>query len=877
MALTPTTASDEQANDFLTCSIIPPLFFERRTAVKPRQMIAVCAFTILFLGYAFSAEISAPHEFDGSYSGDYLNRIAFPIGGMGTGMIALEGTGALSHISLRHQADVFNEAFTFAAICVKGLTNGAKVLEGPVPSWKLFGRPNAGNGGGNAPYGLPRFKQAEFLARFPFAEITLKDSDLPLEMQITGWSPFIPTQADLSSLPVGALEYHFKNSGEKPLELVFSFHSKNLLKIPQPSEWGGTFEPGDAVLPLPNGFILHQSALEGKPFYQGDFAAFVDGDEAVVDHCWFRGGWFDSVTMTWKTIAEGGVRQQAPVEGSAPGASLYVPFKLAPGGEKTIRLLFAWYVPKSEIKAGSAPADTCNGAAFCSCMRNYRPWYASQFNNVQQVADYWRAGYSQLRRRSVLFRDALYSSSLPPEVLEAVAANLTILKSPTVLRQYDGRMWAWEGCHDLGGCCYGTCTHVWNYAQAIPHLFPALERTLRETEFTVSQNEQGHQTFRANLPITPPEHSFYAAADGQLGGIMKVFREWRIGGDTEWLRRLWPNIQSSMEYCIKTWDPKHKGVIEEPHHNTYDIEFWGPDAFCTGFYLGALQAMGKMGTALGADVSVYQQLYQHGRQFMEKELFNGEYFYQKVVWEGLESKSPVELAKGSWTVDYSPEALELLKSEGPKYQYGRGCLSDGVLGGWIAQMCGLGEIVDSNKVKSHLASVYRYNLKHDLSEYVNPQRPTYANGKEGGLILCTWPRGGQPSLPFVYSNEVWTGIEYQVASHLILEGFAAEGLDVVRTCRARYDGRVRNPFDEYECGHWYARALSSYGLLQAISGVSYDAVDKTLYFANADHDFNIFFSAETGFGQVGIKNGTPFYEMAEGFLDVKHIVVNREK
>jgi len=45
------------------------------------------------------------------------------------------------------------------------------------------------------------------------------------------------------------------------------------------------------------------------------------------------------------------------------------------------------------------------------------------------------------------------------------------------------------------------------------------------------------------------------------------------------------------------------------------------------------------------------------------------------------------------------------------------------------------------------------------------------------------------------------GIEYQVASHLMLMGLVDEGLKIVRTCRDRYDGRSRNPFDEVEAGH----------------------------------------------------------------------------
>src|SRR5260221_7887445 len=227
--------------------------------------------------------------------------------------------------------------------------------------------------------------------------------------------------------------------------------------------------------------------------------------------------------------------------------------------------------------------------------------------------------------------------------MEAVAANLTILKSPTVLRQFDGRLWNFEGCGDRSGCCHGSCTHVWNYAKAIPHLFPALERPLRHTEFCEDQNAEGHQTFRAALPIRPVNHSFHAAADGQLGGIMKVYREWRISGDNEWLKKMYPMVKVSMDYCIRTWDPRNKGVVEEPHHNTYDIEFWGPDGMCTSFYLGALAAASDIGKAVSDDVPVYKSLLEKGTRLAETDLYNGQYFFQKTQWKGLKAKDPLTL------------------------------------------------------------------------------------------------------------------------------------------------------------------------------------------------------------------------------------------
>ena len=808
-------------------------------------------------------------KYNGRYESTYLNRVAFPIGGIGAGMVCLEGTGAVSHVSVRNTMQVFNEPCSFAALCIKGADNNvAKVLEGPVPAWKVFGAPNTGNGAAGTSFGLPRFDQASFLARFPFGIVTLKDREVPLQIKVTGWSPFIPGDPDNASLPAGALEYSFRNVSNETIDAVFSYNTKNFMAIGR---------SGNTILPIRNGFVLSQEGTEEKPENMGSFAVFVDDNNVVVDHCWFKGGWWDSLTLAWKNIQEARLLDNPPVEGACPGASLFVPFKLKPGQEKTVRLMFVWYVPRTNLRLGKdAPDAPASEGSECDCNGNYVPWYAGRFKDIREVARYWRRNYNDLRRKTALFTDSFYDTTLPAEVIEAVAANLTILKSPTVLRQTNGRLWCFEGCSDNRGCCHGSCTHVWNYAQAIPHLFPSLERTLRETEFNESQDERGHQSFRTALPIRPTTHDYYAASDGQLGGIMKVYREWRISGDTLWLKQLWPKVEISLDYCINTWDPRGKGVLEEPHHNTYDIEYWGPDGHCSSFYLGALAAAIEMGKAMNEDVSRYRELLVKGKKFLESELFNGEYFYQKIQTEGLNARfNPLKSAQNGPGYNH---IVNMLNTQGPKYQYGTGCLSDGVLGFWIARVAGLGEIVDTEKVKSHLRAIHKYNLKHDLSDHANPQRPAFAMGKDGGLLLCTWPRGGELSIPFVYSDEVWTGIEYQVASHMMLEGMVREGLEVVRVCRDRYDGRIRNPFNEYECGHWYARALSSYGLLQGLTGLRYDAIDKTLYIDSKIGDnFRCFLSVESGFGTAGLKDGKPFVEMKSGELDVRQVNVSGRK
>lgn len=816
--------------------------------------------TALFAGFLVCScshkqlvDKSTGHSFNGAYTGEYLNRVAFPIGGIGAGMFCMEGTGAISHVSVKNSPDIYNEPFAFAAVSIRGRENAAKVLEAQVPNWKLFGPGGTSNGASGKNYGLPRFESGSFLPRFPFATLELSDGDMPISATISGWSPFIPTDADNSSLPVGAMEYHFKNTSSSEIEAVFSWNSRNFIA-----------NENGSIIQTKGGFTLCNNDSKGET--EG-FSAFVNDEAAVVDYCWFRGDWFDSQSILWKNIENGKTPANPPVESNAPGASVYVPFTLKPGEEKTIILNFCWYLPDSKL-------STCSPDAMPENSGYYRPWYSGKFKNISELISYWSTNYNDLKKKSELFRDAFFSSTLPPEVMEAVSANLTILKSPTILRQTDGRLWAWEGCSDAQGCCAGSCTHVWNYAQSISHLFPSLERTLRETEFKVSQDEKGHQTFRSAIPISEPAHNFYAASDGQLGGIMKVYREWRISGNTEWMKQLYPQVKMSMDYCIEAWDPKHKGYLEEPHHNTYDIEFWGPDGMCTSFYLGALTAMIEMSKETNEPFKKYDSLLLKGKAFVESDLFDGEYFIQKVKWEGLRSADPVQAAKSAMWTSYSPEALELMKSEGPKYQYGKGCLSDGILGMWMARVCGLNEVLDKGKITSHLNSVYKYNLKTDLRDHVNPQRPAYAAGNEGGLLLCTWPKGGELSLPFVYSNEVWTGIEYQVASHLMLNSEVEKGLEIVREARKRYDGRVRNPFNEYECGSWYARAMSSYALLEGLTGISYDAVSKTLNIDSQIGDFTSFISTETGFGTVSLKNGEAFIDVVYGQIDVQKTLVS---
>ena len=793
-------------------------------------------------------------------TGAQLDRVVFPLGGLGAGMIGLEGTGGFAQVSLRHRPELEHAPILFAAIQVDGQ---ARVLEGPVPRWKAQGGP-----GVSRSIGLPRFAEASFLGRFPAARIELRDPELPVRCTLDAWSPFVPGDADASSLPLALLAYTVENTSDRPHQVTLSLHSEHFLAAET---------PGRTVRPVRGGVVLAQPGCDERPWDRAELALATDPALSPTADCaWFRGGWWDALTMTWARIQAGPSKTRPPhADGEPPpGASLYVTLALSPGEQRTVPFQLAWHVPVSDLWtlpfgpggiAERGPLDAGDHRP------TYRPWYADRFADVAALLTWWQSQGPALTARTRAFQDALWRSTLPPALLDAVTANLSILRSPTVLRQADGRLWCWEGCNVAQGCCPGSCTHVWNYAQAVPHLFPTLARGQREAELDEGLDDAGHQSFRLPLPLDSGRHNYFAAADGQLGAVMAVHREWRICGDLDWLRARWPALRRSLDFAIRTWDPDRSGLLTEPHHNTYDVRFWGPNGMCGTVYAGALAAMVAMGAALGEPNDGDRALLAAAVHGLETRLFDGATFVQTVAWRETRAGSPVTF--DTWESHWSTEAIALLESEGPRYQYGDGVLADGVFGAWLAQVCGIAPFLDPARVRSHLAAVFRHNFRDTLASHCNPQRPVLAFGPESGLLLCTWPHSEPPSLPFVYANEVWSGIEYQVAGHMLRHGLIDEACTIVAAARGRYDGHHRNPYDEIECGHYYGRALSSYGLLQAWTGARYDAVTRTLTLDPVrPGDFEVFLATDAGWGVVGLRDNTPFVDVVEGTIAVDRIL-----
>jgi hypothetical protein len=405
------------------------------------------------------------------------------------------------------------------------------------------------------------------------------------------------------------------------------------------------------------------------------------------------------------------------------------------------------------------------------------------------------------------------------------------------------------------GSCEGSCTHVWNYAYALPFLFPRLERSMREADYRYNLREDGGMPFRIQLPLGSGQWPFRPCVDGQMGGVVKTYREWKISGDTEWLRKLWPAVKKSLEYAWSPqnrdrWDPAKSGVITGRQHHTLDMELFGPNSWLNGFYLAALKAASVMARALGdADAALYRSLFERGKAWSDANLFNGEYYIQqldprdKPVVEAFDQGEDTIIGGFSSAVDayWNDEVGEI------KYQILEGCEIDQVAAQWHANLCGLGEIFDKAQVKSALKAIYTYNYKPSLRHHFNPCR-VYGLNDESGAVICEWPPGKyKPVIPIPYAEECMHGYEYQAAVHLIQEGMEREGLDIVAGIRNRYTGENRNPWNEMECGSNYARSMASYALLLSYSGFSFDMTKLEIGFAPL-RDGAYFWSLDTAWG-----------------------------
>lgn len=808
---------------------------------------------------AATAQVTAPVappkvKWPRKFSGAQLSQIAFPLGGVAAGSISLGGRGQL------RDWEIFNSPnkggapdYVLPSIWVKpeGKKAHARVAEGQfLPPYQG----QTGLGSNNVP-GMPRFEKVTFTGEYPKAHLEFSDRHFPAKFSLDAFTPIIPLDDEASGYPATTLRYRVTNPLTVPMEAAICYSIEN----PAGDDDARLNELKQA--PGLHGVIMSNPGLPEHDPKRGTFVLAVAGEgDITVWRGWPKAGWWNSPMLFWDQFGQQGTLGAEPAEMNKV-AAVCLKQKIAPGASADFTFILAWHYPNRTPEAcgWSSPNDTKK-----TIVGNY---HCTRFADAWAVAEDYSKNLPKLEARTDSFVAAMRNSTLPDAVKDAALSNLSTLATQTCFRTADGEFYGFEGSNDKNGCCHGSCTHVWNYETTTAHVFPKLSRSLRKGTFFVTMDDRGGLRFRESLPPGGPLFGT-AAADGQMGQIMKVWLDWVLTGDMDWLREYYPKAVRALQFAWIQggWDANRDGVLEGVQHNTYDVEFYGPNPQCGVYYLGALRAVEAMALVLNDTQQAQQcrELLDRGRAWIDANLFNGQFYIQKVQGIPQSQIAPALAADMG-----SKNTMQ------PDFQIGKGCLVDQLIGQYQAEVGGLGPLLDPAHIQTTLHSIYRYNYKRDMGEHQNFQR-TFVLNDEAALVVCDYGEAARPKSPFPYYAEVFTGFEYAVAAHMMYGGMVKEGVECVESIRQRYDGERRNPWDEAECGHHYARAMAAWSPILALSGFRYHGGDKRVELKPRTlprSTFQCFWSTGTGWGTFTLSPTGASLHVEEGTLPAQTVLI----
>ena len=535
-------------------------------------------------------EIAFPRVF----TGRHLTAIAFPLGGVGAGSISLGGRGQLRDWEIFNRPDKGNApSYAFPAIWAQAGNRKpvARVLESRIqPPYEG----SSGLGSNNAP-GLTRLASRHLHRRIPAGAHRLRRfRACPSSVSLEAFSPFIPHDPDESGLPVAILRYRVTNPGTAPAKVSIAWSIDNPTGRTQASDTRvneyRTSERLAGILmtspelpaddPLKGSFAALRARLRRRPRH---LSARLGAQPLVELAHVFLGRFFRRRRTRSRVRRTPG--PSAPSRSAAPSRPAPTPTtrSCSPGISPTALRAAAAGAPRP------GDEDTFIG--------NH---YTTRFADAWAAAEYAAEHLESLEKKTRRFAAAMRESTIPAAIKDAASANLSTLVTPVCFRTADGEFHGFEGANDHAGCCLGNCTHVWNYETATAHLFPSFARSLRGAPSATSSTTPAPCVSASAFPT---RDSFgFAAADGQMGQIMHAYLDWRLSGDTAWLRE---HVAAHQEGHRVRLDPGRLGRRQRRRPGRRAAQHLRrgvlrPQSACAAsIYLGALRAGEEMARAVG--------------------------------------------------------------------------------------------------------------------------------------------------------------------------------------------------------------------------------------------------------------------------------------
>ncbi|MEM2187319.1 MAG: GH116 family glycosyl hydrolase [Thermofilaceae archaeon] len=799
----------------------------------------------------------------------YAGASGIPLGGIGCGTVEIRGDGRL------YEWHIFNNgswAWRKADRDKEFMTPddfffALRVREGERIVVRLL-RASRGYELGGDPYTMPWLRsvdEVEFNGEPPFAFLEYRDADLPVKVTIEAFTPLIPGDVEDSALPIGLFVLKLKNESRSPLGVsVLAGMKTPFGEVPARTRVRVVREESCV------GFEMQGEGVDEKHcMYRGSIALAVLGRDCRIGVRWGAPIDVPGLRRCWVEFRSKGLLEEPAKEDVLEGkfyVMLTAEIALAAGEEREVPLALAWFFPNFIDELGIRLGH----------------YYERSFSSAWDVVNFVSKNLKRLRESTRCFHDALYSTTVDYWLVDLIASQLTTLQKCTYLTK-EGLFGVWEGY----GCCGHNTTDVAFYGSVmVLQLFPELEKRWIEYHakwqlkpdlwpyyemFALAHPEnfmklkervQKNPSIATDLgkfreavrevvketgldPTGRVMHFFvgsfkrpdtYDRPDMCLEHVLMVVRDAIWTGDRELLRKLWDSIKSAISVILRTHDPLGLKLLYHYTPAGYEALRQSVGRFAGGFAAQLIAAAAAGYTVVPISVQTFDAWSMIGITSFTGILWLaslkaaewaahvlGDSGYTEFAAKTLE-EAKANLERMLWNGEYFDLWVEPVSGLRDS-----GCSSshlDGQM--YLSLLLDLGYVVEREKVLSALRSIYKYNFKGEEGlingSYPGRPRPAFSgdmplpNGT--GLL---YEIGSQIDTP-------WTGIEFEVAAHMIHEGLLEEALNILKAVHERY-ARYGLYWNHIECGGHYYRAMDSWLVLMALEGLSYNGFDASLKFA----------------------------------------------
>lgn len=797
-------------------------------------------------------------------------RSGITIGGIGTGGMELRKDGQFYNWSIFNNYPLgvgplldlpvppfSNEQESFLYFLVR------YQVEGEQPKIKLLHLTNGYQEGGligeNPIYYFPWMSavdKIEYAGRFPFVNMQFTDEEMPFDISLEAFSPFIPHDADNSAIPGAYFNFKIKSKTDKEVQVMLVGSLRNLVAYDVVDKY---FISDTVVTPDYKYFEHTVGRVAEDHITNGQMILGAKGGDEVSYYLGWahRHPYFERmlINKTLGNMDDTPGRNAMNSNGDTIGwigdnnnqvmkSSVAVSQTLHSKGESEARFFMSWYFPnaygaiKERTERGkSEPLRTEKGYEIGLKMtEKVGHYYENFYADAREVAQYLMENEDDLSDRSHQFTNDFYATTTDQYILDQVNSHFnTYITSSQFDRK--GRFAIREGITSNNSWGPNVTADVSLYGSvSIVSLFPELQKSSMRAHKAL-QTPLGEINHGLGYDLGKNQNGtfgVYDRVDLVPNYIQLVLRDYLFTNDKDYIQEMWPSVKLGIEYVLKERDhdgdqmPDMDGIM-----CSYDnFPMYGLASYIQSQWVVAMTLAARVAEDMGEKqhAKTYAKIAKSGAELMEKQLWNGEYFNLSNDYNG---------DKG---ID-------------------NGCLTDQLMGQWVADMTGMGPLFDQKKIHASLKTILDYSFI------------------EGDYLRnCTWPSHPDffpmhnTNLWVDQANTPWTGVELAFASFLIYEGMVAEGKAVIKAVDERYR-KSGLYWDHQEFGGHYYRPMSSWAIMNAISGFT---LSKNAYgFAPAEDkaDFNYFFSANTGTGNLSRANELITLHAATGELSLSSLTL----